>query len=405
MTAAEKFSEIIQRICQRVPQLRKALDKTRLVQVPVKYKKKDGTMGTRLQWVDRSSKEAKEHSAHREDKTQPQGKKTSGASDDGNTQNTYAKTTQKDAMPDTKAGARPKKQPKPIGTIRIMEGMHMVESSKDVPGWIIEQTGKIPPGWRFVQIADDKDADKLVCGYDYEGRLQVKYSARHTQKQAAEKFRRVAALRENEKKIADGIKGIKNADVRDCLLLIMETGLRPGSAASAKGGHYGATTLKAEHVVIEKSRVYLRFIGKEGVIHNHEVMDPDLRKMLKRRKKEAEKREDKRLFNAAPETLNKQFKAVTGAVDTSVKDLRTMKACSTAYKLLKTTKPVTTAKGFASLRNRIGEEVCQILGNGREMALGSYIDPRLFIAHSPAGYRKWQESKKKERSDETEKSA
>lgn len=289
----------------------------------------------------------------------------------------------------------PKKEPAPIENVHHFDGMHLVGSAQEVPDWITQQTGKIPPGWRFVQVADDTGAEKLVCGYDYDGRLQIRYSERHMEEQAAEKFRRVAALHAHEAKITAGIKGIKNADVRDCLLLIKETGLRPGSAESAREGHYGATTLLAEHVVTEESQLHLRFVGKEGVQHDHEIRDSGLRRMLRKRKKQAEQRSDRRLFETSPDTLNRQFKAVAAGIDASVKDLRTMRACDAAQEMLRGAAPAITAAEFARLRDRVGDAVSAILGNGRDMALGSYIDPQLFIAHSPDGYRAWRAAREK----------
>lgn len=295
-----------------------------------------------------------------------------------------------------KKGSKPKKEPKPIKTVHFLEGMHLVESAEEVPDWITAQTGKIPPGWRFVQVADDAGADRLVCGYDYKGRLQTRYSLKYEQARAEEKFRRVEDLEDHKARVMDGIRAISNDDVRDCLLLIFATGLRPGSAKSAEDGHYGATTLLAEHVTVKKSRVFLHFTGKEGVIQDHEILDPELRRMLKRRKREAAAQEDTRLFRTSPDTLNRQLKAATRDFETSVKDLRTMKAYDTAYGLLEKAQPAMTAKEFAELRNRIGDEVCAILGNGRDMALESYIDPQLFITHSPVGYQKWLKAKSKE---------
>ena len=281
----------------------------------------------------------------------------------------------------------------PVEPPPAMDGMHLVAAAQDVPEWITRQTGRIPPGWRFIQVADEETADKLVAGYDYEGRLQIRYSVKHVRRQAQEKFRRVEALHEHEEALTAGIRRIQNEDVRDCLLLIMKTGLRPGSTESAKDGHYGATTLLAEHVVIERSRVLLRFVGKEGVLNEHEIKDPGLRRMLRRRKKTAETRVDRRLFETSPDTLNRQLKTAVHGFSASVKDLRTRRACESASALLQNEKPAQTAKEFASLRNQVGLAVSQVLGNGRDIALASYIDPQIFAAHSPVGYRLWQEEK------------
>ena len=281
----------------------------------------------------------------------------------------------------------------PVDPPPVMAGMHLVATVQDVPEWITRQTGRIPPGWRYVQVAEEETAEKLVTGYDYEGRLQIRYSTKHIQDQAEEKFRRVEALHEHEEAVTAGIRRIRNEDVRDCLLLIMKTGLRPGSTESARNGHFGATTLLADHVVIEKSRVLLRFIGKEGVLNEYAINDPGLRRMLRRRKKTAEKRADRRLFETSPDTLNRQLKAAVHGFSASVKDLRTMRACETANMLLQEEKPAETARDFARLRNQVGLAVSKVLGNGRDIALASYIDPQIFAAHSPVGYRLWQEAK------------
>lgn len=373
--------------------LRKAMDKSHLVQIPVQFTNEDGTTVTRMQWVDPNSDEAKEYFRKKEDqkpqkqkKPEEQKKVRSAKKDE---QKAKRKADDAGGSPAAEKPKKPVHEKTPIDSPRLYPDMKLVESAKDVPDWITEQTGRIPPAWRMIQIATDKDADRLVCGYDDKARMQTKYSKAHEQRQAEIKFQRVRLLQENREKLAAGIAGIDDADVRDCLQLIMATGLRPGSVQSAKDGHYGATTLLAEHIAIEKTRVYLRFIGKEGVIHNHEVKDPALRRMLRARKRKAEKTADKRIFNTSPDKLNKQLKAVTECIDISVKDLRTMRACDAAFEILSKVRPVKTAAKFAELRNRVGEEVCAILGNGRDMALSSYIDAAIFMSHSPEGYDNW----------------
>lgn len=350
--------------------LEKSLDKAGLVQKEVQVTGKNGRVFMRKQWV----KSGEEQSS------QPR-----------------VNTTRKQQnLDDSTKPEKKKREQVPSTPHNITDKTkHLVPWSdgEELPEHIKSLSKPIPPTWRNVMISPDPDADLLVIGKDDMNRTQYIYSDEFMSLKKAEKFERIKSVFKDSKKIYKFIDSLEDKETSDCLKLIYYMGIRPGSTADTKSAvkAYGATTLKGQHVVEENGNVYLRFVGKKGVSQNHLVSDKNLANMLLKRKKDAGDNGD--LFD----TTSTKLRVALKPLGIKPKDLRTSLATRTAKEALKNIPAVTDAKEFAKIRNSVGDVVCEILGNQRTMALGSYIDPVVFEEWSPQGYKNWKDSEEQKK--------
>jgi DNA topoisomerase IB len=235
---------------------------------------------------------------------------------------------------------------------------------------------KIPPGWTDVFVSDDPEAPVQVIGRDRKGKRQRIQSVEFSEAGAADKFARVRILDQHisevdEKLSAEAMK----SDTAAVAMLVRKMGLRPGSLK--KQGDvfaYAATTLERRHVKVRGDVVYLDFIGKEGVRNKLELEDAELAKVLKKRLRG--KQGNERLWSVNDRRLNGWFK--TNAFGATAKDFRTRLATAEARRFLQDFDAPTDDKEARFQQLRTGEHVSKILGNTREQALESYIDPSVF---------------------------
>lgn len=289
-------------------------------------------------------------------------------------------------------GASVKKQKEVPATPHKMTAKtkHLVsyKQGDKLPDHFIKETGRpIPPNWRNVMVSHDPKADLQAIGKDAKNRTQYIYRKEYVDAKQAEKFERVQNVIKNKDGIIKGIRDLrkKDPDTSDCLLLISKTGIRPGSTKDTKAEKeaLGATTLRGNNVVKEGDKVFLRFTGKKGVYQDHEMKDPEIKKMLLDRKKQAG--DGGRLFKTSAEKLNKNLPPNVHA-----KDFRTAVAQESATNALSKYPKAKNAREFEKMRNSVGEDVSKKLGNTRSVALKSYINPVVFKNHSPEAYAEWE---------------
>lgn len=234
---------------------------------------------------------------------------------------------------------------------------------------------KIPPAWTDVHIAEDASAALQAIGKDAKGRDQYRYSAAHSERQAAAKFARISSLEEKLPEV-DRALSADGSDTAKAMLLVRRMGLRPGSRADtgADKQAYGATTLRADHVhIAPDGSVHLDFTGKKGV-HIRLQADPETGRMLSAQA--AGKEPDDALFDTSDSKLRAWLANV--APGFKVKDFRTSLATSQAQAMVASMPMPRDAKEAAKMRNEVGDRVAALLGNTRAMALGAYINPAVF---------------------------
>jgi DNA topoisomerase-1 len=183
--------------------------------------------------------------------------------------------------------------------------------------------------------------------------------------------------KQNEKNRRSRTPRIK--DAADCMRLIMQTGIRPGSESDtgAEKKAYGASNMRAEHVVTEKGKTYLRFTGKKGVDLNIEIEDEETAKMLKKRAKEST---DGQLF---PNINEKHLLDYTHTLDGGhfkTKDFRTHLGTHTAIKEMEKHPKPTNEKEYKKAVLAVAKTVSQKLGNTPTIALQAYINPAVFAS-------------------------
>lgn len=313
------------------------------------------------------------------------------------TQKKWVKATEETAVEQPKQPKKEKRPQKPATPVKLTENTSYLVPMKSLDELPDHLKGKIMPNWREVVISEDPSKDILAIAKDDQNRPQYVYSQEHWDKADAEKFNRVMEWLKPEKQqeIQDYIEELdkKDKDTADCLKLILETGIRPGSTADtgAEKQAYGATTLKGRHVVIKNNDVYLEFTGKKGVFQSHKVPSDDLAAMLIRRKENVG--DDGDLFNTTAADCRNAMKPL----GLKTKDLRTLLANKIATQELRRTNSTAEPKEFEKIRNHVGDVVCSVLGNQRTMSLKSYINPQVFKDWSPEGhtnYTKYLEDKK-----------
>jgi len=238
----------------------------------------------------------------------------------------------------------------------------------------------IPPAWTDVVVNPDPNGRLLAWGLDSKQRPQKKYSQWYTAQQKNKKIDRVQQL---DARISSGAldqilnelkKGNqRQKDTADCISLIEQMGLRPGSErdTGAEKEALGATTLRGENVVTDYGQVFLKFVGKKGVNLNLKVPDTMSKMLLERKKKVGD---NGQLFSCNERDLQDCMSKIGG----KPKDLRTRLAMNKAKEKLAEMKPAETEKEFKKIQNKVGDYVSEFLGNTRAVALSSYIPPSVF---------------------------
>lgn len=295
--------------------------------------------------------------------------------------------------------AERRKKEKLVGTKRTAGGKVVLQNGKALPKHL--KGIPIPPAWKNVKINPDPKGKLLVEGIAPNGKRQPIYSASFRGGQDAMKFARVKELSEKFESISKQNEANRkkpgqkeNADV---MALIMETGLRAGTATQkqtrAAKKSFGATQLEGRHVkVLTGGKVRLQFTGKKGVKQNITVDDPKVAKMLVSR---AQKSGPKgKLFDTNGKKLLQYTKTLDGG-GFKTHNMRTHIANVTASAAIKefedrgyaSTKvrgktkriklPPSTAADYKLAAKAIGERVSQKLGNTPTVALQSYVSPEL----------------------------
>lgn len=242
----------------------------------------------------------------------------------------------------------------------------------------------IPPASINVHLNPDPDAPMQATWTAKNGKLQYKYHAANMAENAAEKFSRLkdfnAALPKLRHHAMTDMVGGKDQATRDTAAVVRlmdKTGFRVGGEhefETRKGKAYGASTLLDEHVVVNGTSLTFKFPGKHAVMQEHEIKDALLAQYIRARKRNTHKED--RLFTTSEGRINAYMKQVTGD-SFSAKDFRTWHGTMTALRLLKT-HPIGSEDEYRKVRVLVGDKVSSHLGNTRQVALSSYIDPTVW---------------------------
>ena len=148
----------------------------------------------------------------------------------------------------------------------------------------------LPPAWTNVWISDKKNAHLQATGIDAAGRKQYKYHNDWANHRNETKYFR---LLEFGNKLPDFRKNIrkdlrrKELDERKVLAIsvnmMQKTLIRVGNESYKQlYGSYGLTTLMDKHVKINGNSLKLSFKGKKGVMHEIDISDKGLARLVKK---------------------------------------------------------------------------------------------------------------------------
>jgi len=141
---------------------------------------------------------------------------------------------------------------------------------------------------------------------------------------------------------------------------------------------HGATTLEARHVVEEDDGVHLKFVGKEGVFHDHRVEDEELAGILRERAKTADERDGK-LFDTDDGKVQDYVKSLdTGRF--TPKDFRTKRATELALDAVKqyAGKQPSDSKERQKWIMEVSSKAAGVLGNRPQQCFETYINPHVW---------------------------
>ena len=147
----------------------------------------------------------------------------------------------------------------------------------------------IPPSWRDVWICQSPNGHIQATGSDLKGRKQYRYHAEWNKLRNETKFHHLyefgKLLPKLRRKIKRDIraKKLSREKVLAAAIDLMEkTYIRVGNESYEKeNGSYGLTTLKDQHVSIQKDELQVSFNGKKGVEHNISLRDKKLARIIK----------------------------------------------------------------------------------------------------------------------------
>lgn len=239
-----------------------------------------------------------------------------------------------------------------------------------------------------VKLNHDPSKPHLVATYrDRKGNSKKLYQHSYRSEQDDAKFTRAKEFDRLKPKMLEKInKDLQKHDEAKVAYVVAKTGFRMGSDKDTKAEKkaFGISNMRSEHVTIVGDKVQARFTGKEGVSQYHEWSDPKVVAIFA----EGKARGGEKIFantneirvNKYLNSIDKSLRTIPAGKDQKflMRDFRTSKANEVALAAFNSMKAPTTKLEYQQAVNKVGDEVCKVLGNKREMALGSYIDPKLF---------------------------
>lgn len=250
----------------------------------------------------------------------------------------------------------------------------------------------IPPAWVDVWISPYPNGHIQATGMDAAGRRQYLYHPHWREMKDREKFDRALAFAQAlpaaRRLITKHLRAEGSGPERAyaAALRIIDAGaLRVGGTRYAEAnGSYGTTTLRVEHVSVEKDEVRFDFPGKSGQEWHTRIRDPDLvealRPMLERPDPDtalAYVGADGRWHSTDAAALNAFLKEIVGA-DFTAKDFRTWQATVVAaMHLARAHADAGTKRARQQAVAATARSVAEHLGNTPAVARKSYIDPRV----------------------------
>lgn len=148
----------------------------------------------------------------------------------------------------------------------------------------------IPPAWTDVWICPSANGHLQATGRDARKRKQSRYHPRWREVRDETKYERMKVFGEALPRIRKRVEqdlalaGLPREKVLATIVRLLETTfIRVGNEEYARENHsYGLTTFHDKHADIRGSTVHFKFKGKSGKLHNIDVNDRRLARIVKK---------------------------------------------------------------------------------------------------------------------------
>tara|TARA_B100001540_G_C15816997_1_gene648280 strand:- start:18193 stop:18960 length:768 start_codon:yes stop_codon:yes gene_type:complete len=239
---------------------------------------------------------------------------------------------------------------------------------------------KIPPAYKNVYIYPENKNNKILAyGYDDKNRKQVIYNPEYVKTQNEKKYKKIIKLNKIFKIILDDINSIidtndksdlKNYEISIIIYLIINCGFRIGNEKyKCENNSFGITTLEYNHLIFNKNKLTIDFIGKKGVRNVSECLNDKIINYLKSKKKNKDLNE--KVFKYTSLDVNNYLKEYNPKITS--KDLRTWNANNMLLQFIK----LPEIKKSKNPVKKAIEKVSEKLHNSYHICLKSYINPIL----------------------------
>jgi DNA topoisomerase-1 len=252
----------------------------------------------------------------------------------------------------------------------------------------------IPPAWTDVWICPIANGHIQATGRDAKGRKQYRYHPRWRSARDEEKYERMLAfgraLPRIRKRVEEDLRrpGMPRERVLAAVVRLLEkTRVRVGNEEYARDNRsYGLTTLRNHHAQVGGSDIRLRFRGKGGKVHEIELTDRRLAKIVAR----AQDLPGQQLFSYLDDDgevrdvdsgdVNEYLREISGR-DFTAKDFRTWAGTVLAAWALTEFEDVDSEAQKKRHVVRAVETVAERLGNTPAVSRSSYVHPTVIEAY------------------------
>jgi 8-oxo-dGTP diphosphatase len=259
--------------------------------------------------------------------------------------------------------------------------------SKDVARRMKRTLYRAAATQRVVALYKNK---KQVKKQDGKGTTTVyEYSKRQVQHRNREKAKRIEKLRQSISNLRAQVgKDLKSSDPDKFLTalavgLIDETYERVGNDVSAKGGHFGVTGWRKNHVSFNRNKAIVSYVGKSGVKQKKMVSNAPLVRAL-RDACEAVEGEDCLFCHDTGKVDANKINAYLRKFDVTAKDIRGLHANEEMKQRLRAVRkgklPEDPKERKAVLKDEFKkalEETAKIVGHEASTLKGQYLVPGL----------------------------
>jgi DNA topoisomerase I len=257
----------------------------------------------------------------------------------------------------------------------------------------------IPPAWTGVWISPDPLGHIQATGVDRRGRTQYRYHQLWREQRDAQKFAHML-------RFAGALPGLRTAAAADLerrdldrdrvaagVVRLIDLGLfRIGGERYAElDHHYGATTLRREHVTVTGDGLRFDYIAKEGKHREITVTDPAVRPTIAALAGTDTGLETLFCYSRDGAWHALHSRDVSGYIATragahfTAKEFRTWNATVLMALALASAGPAATARARASVITAGIREVAAWLGDTPAVARSSYVDPGLITRYQALG--------------------